>query len=53
MTDKEFREIKYAVSTYHALNRRVQKLKPILIKRRHAFTIYEWLEIQTLIRISE
>lgn len=53
MTPKEALRLKYGLSNYQAINRRVQKLKPILIKRRHAFTIYEWLEIQTLLRLSE
>ena len=38
---------------YISLQGKVRKIKPILIKRKSAFTVYEWLEIKTILKIIE
>ena len=38
---------------FAALRNRFDRVKPIILKRRSAFTIYEWIEIQKILNIIE
>ena len=49
MKAKALKEVREAYS----IIRRWEKLRPIIIKRRSAFTIYEWMEIENIIRIFD
>ena len=41
----------YMKRNYQAMNARMQILKPILLKHKGAFNIWEWMQIRDIIRI--
>ena len=38
---------------YTAVESRVRKIKPIIEKRKHAFTVYEWMAIREILKIAD
>jgi len=38
---------------YNAKINQLSRVKPIIVKRRSAFTVYEWMELSRLLNIKE
>lgn len=44
---------KYIISHAHNVRNRMQQLRPILLKRKSAFNIYEWILISELLNLTK
>lgn len=43
----------YYQRMFNNLNKKVSQIKPILMKRKTAFTLYEWLKIKDTLNLNE